>query len=333
MYPVNEVVPQLHAPDIHLGNTLGAELIGLIFSAFLFGVINVQVHTYYQSRKDEPRFLKWMIAFVWFLNAFLLALISYYDYFIFVTHFADLTVIGQVPWCFSLFSTISEISLFIIRLFYTRRIWIMSDRNLILTAFAFNIVFAAKLFSAQSFFDISKFSWLMLTGNATAAAADLWNAIPLCYFLRRGKSGLRKTDTMIKKLMIYIVGTGLLTSMVALTCFITYVAMPRSMISVATYSCVSPLYFNAMLASVNSRKRLRNEMVDKSITINFETRRVASAPPHGILDSGVHSTPQSKLPVREDLCGDPRLSPVTFRTEVDHHTVEPEARLDDPTSE
>ncbi|OCB87030.1 hypothetical protein A7U60_g5765 [Sanghuangporus baumii] len=297
MSSVNEVAIQLRASDIHLGNTLGAELIGLIFSAILFGIINVQVHIYYQSTKDEPRFLKWMIAFVWLLNAFLFALTSYYDYLTFVTHFSDLTVIGQVPWCLSLFSAISEISLFIIRLFYTRRIWIMSDRNLILTVtavrelvvlfctifmdlaneddiksdgihFQYHFRFSTNVKRRECQLTIAK--WLMLTGNAIAAVADLWNAIPLCYFLRRGKSGLHNRIKTVDMLLVY---------------------------------------FNAMLASVNSRERLLNEWVDASTTVNFETWRVASSPARMISDSNVYSSvsnPQSELLTREDLYDDSR---------------------------
>lgn len=82
--------------------------------------------------------------------------------------------------------------------------------------------------------------WALYAALGTAVIADLWIALSLCYFLLKSKTGWKayvvywshnsfrasswqilSTDTTATRLMIYIVNTGLLTSIVAIGCFVT----------------------------------------------------------------------------------------------------------------
>jgi hypothetical protein len=51
--------------------------------------------------------------------------------------------------------------------------------------------------------------------NILAAAGDVLIAAMLCTMLHVQRTGFKKSDTMINKLMIFVVNTGLLTSVCA----------------------------------------------------------------------------------------------------------------------
>ncbi|KAL5533590.1 hypothetical protein ACEPAG_50 [Sanghuangporus baumii] len=269
-----ETTPPIH---IDLDDSLGAVLIGLIIAAILFGIINVQTLTYFQNSKSDPKYLKCMIILLWILIASTFAMMTHHNYYVLVTNFTNLSIVDKVTWSWITPILSSEISDFIIRLYYSRRIWILSDRNWFLTIGAvwsisihstvtlkkFNVLGFLELcciwFPLKSLHEISGFSWLMYMSFASGVVADLWTAISVCYSLRKDKSGLQRTDTLINKLTVYIVGTGLLTSVCAMCALITYAAMPNNSIFVAIYSNLAKLYFNALLANLNTRKRLRGD--------------------------------------------------------------------------
>ncbi|KAL5494606.1 hypothetical protein ACEPAI_67 [Sanghuangporus weigelae] len=250
-----------------LNESLGAMFIGLILSAILFGVTNAQAFTYFRNLKRDYAYLRVMIALLWSLDVVQLALLASYMYYITVTHFSDLLIIGKVTGSLCAFLIVSGTSNFIIRLFYSRRIWFVSDGNIILTAitlalsaatFAFGLGFSAKLFSLRSVLEVSNISWRRYAAFGLDVTADFTCALSLLHFIRKGKTGMQTTDTIVNKLTVYIISTRRLTSFVATASFATYVSMPNKAIFTAIFPCLSKLYFIALLAM--ARKQLREDL-------------------------------------------------------------------------
>lgn len=57
--------------------------------------------------------------------------------------------------------------------------------------------------------------------NALAAAGDVVIAAILCTLLQQSRTGFRASDTMITKLIMFSIGTGLLTSICAIMSLIS----------------------------------------------------------------------------------------------------------------
>ncbi|PIL29372.1 hypothetical protein GSI_09423 [Ganoderma sinense ZZ0214-1] len=90
----------------------------------------------------------------------------------------------------------------------------------------------------------------MYVGLGLLVVTDIYNALVLCYFLYKARTGFNtRTDSVINVLLLYTVNTGLITSVFALACFITYAAMPTNYVFLTLYFPLSKLYFNALLAS------------------------------------------------------------------------------------
>ncbi|THH08673.1 hypothetical protein EW145_g2541 [Phellinidium pouzarii] len=206
-------------PDMLLDNTLGAVLIGVILVAVLFGVTTVQTMIYYTRSKRDPRYLRYTVAFLWYYT--------------------------RRVWIIT--GVFSEVS---------KKRWFLTLVPAIFTVvtFVFGLGFAGKIFSYQSTLQFERISWMLYLGMGSSAAADLWVAISLCYFLRKAKTGFKSTDTKISILMIYIINTGMLTSLCAILCLVMYIVMPRALVFVSFFFCLPKLYFNSMLAMMNARE-------------------------------------------------------------------------------
>ena len=67
---------------------------------------------------------------------------------------------------------------------------------------------------------------------ATAILADTVLALTLSFLLRRRKSKFDKTNSLLNRIMIYAIGTGLITSVFGLVALITSIVTP-----------MDPIYF------------------------------------------------------------------------------------------
>jgi len=114
----------------------------------------------------------------------------------------------------------------------------------------------------------------LITGLCLSATVDLVLAFILCYYLQRGRSGFEKTNSLISRIIQYTIATGLLTSLYAFACVITYFAVPHTFTFIAMHLSLGRLYTNALLVTLNSRRSLRANMhrtypAQGSVSIGF----------------------------------------------------------------
>ncbi|KAF7426021.1 hypothetical protein PC9H_008386 [Pleurotus ostreatus] len=78
--------------------------------------------------------------------------------------------------------------------------------------------------------------------------------------LYRSRSGVKQMDHVITLVIIFIVNTNLLTTLLSISELVTFFAFPESTIYGGLGFLTPKLYCNALLASLNSRQFIRNEL-------------------------------------------------------------------------
>ncbi|KAJ3484319.1 hypothetical protein NLI96_g5724 [Meripilus lineatus] len=111
---------------------------------------------------------------------------------------------------------------------------------------------------------------------AMATVADLIMSATLCYFLRRHQSPFRKTQSFVDTIIISTINGGILTSVCALTCLVTYATMPDKFIYQAIYYVFSKLLLNSMLATLNARPSTRDSNMKGSYVEPFSPNTLSS---------------------------------------------------------
>ncbi|KAL0949179.1 hypothetical protein HGRIS_009257 [Hohenbuehelia grisea] len=125
----------------------------------------------------------------------------------------------------------------------------------------------------KTWMDLTKLKSLSMTVNVLAAVGDALIAGSLVYLLQRSRTGFRKSDTMISKLTMFTVNTGLLTSICATASLISILLWGNTFIYIAFYFNLGRLYSNSLLATLNAREGIRN-MGDEdfdSLSLSFRT--------------------------------------------------------------
>ncbi|KAG2028248.1 hypothetical protein BDR03DRAFT_114059, partial [Suillus americanus] len=109
------------------------------------------------------------------------------------------------------------------------------------------------VYQCHVFSDLVKIEWATFMALGTITFVDFVIASSLCYLLATSRTGFSSTDSIITKLMAYIINTGCLTSMCSLSAMITCAVMPHNFIFLGVEFLVAKLYVNSFLALLNAR--------------------------------------------------------------------------------
>ncbi|KAG9225226.1 hypothetical protein CCMSSC00406_0007057 [Pleurotus cornucopiae] len=127
--------------------------------------------------------------------------------------------------------------------------------------------------------DVSLLHSVMSNAFGTAefgstVACDLLISASMAYYLNKRRSGIRKTENLVDRLIVYVIGIGLLTSIFAIIVFVTWVALPKQLIFLTFYSIISKLYVNSLLVTLNARSgfRPKNNTGNLDRHVGFEYR-------------------------------------------------------------
>ncbi|KAL5536264.1 hypothetical protein ACEPAF_85 [Sanghuangporus sanghuang] len=250
------------ATSVNLDNTIGCLFVGSI----LWAASTVQLCVYFDrcSKVDTWR-LKTYVAFVWLVDASLqvVTLRASYNYFvrmfgnfIALTHFDKST--------FPLFTIMSASVNVLVQALVLMRIWHMSKRSklltgvtavLILSQFAVTCAYFAAILPLSDFFQLESAIKIERATDVTIATVDTAIGTILAFLLNKSRTGFSSSDSIINRLILYTVASGLLTAADAIITLTVSLVLPRTLLYFLFASIGPKLYVNSMLTLLNSRQR------------------------------------------------------------------------------
>ncbi|KAJ7679890.1 hypothetical protein B0H17DRAFT_1333922 [Mycena rosella] len=268
----------------------GALLIGVLVSTFFQGILSLQAYIYYDSFPEDPLSLKALVGFVWTLDFVHLVLISQAMYYYLVTNWGNVAALGLTTIELDLHLVFLSVATFTCQAYFLHRVWRFSNRNKLLTGvltagctstLVLDLLLAAQTIAGRNSTKIAPSSKrVSIAVFSTGAANDLAIALVLCWYLTRRKSEFDRTKFVLTRIIHFTVSTGLL----ALGTLAAYVGSPDTFIWLAMYVSLGRMYTNALLATLNSRRKLRTLLL---------------APPMGtteIIGSALRSVSQGTIP-------------------------------------
>ncbi|KAF8151946.1 hypothetical protein K438DRAFT_379823 [Mycena galopus ATCC 62051] len=246
-----------------LDNSLGALFIGLVLSTALWGVGCAQAFWFYDSFRGEKMLLKTLVAASWILDTVQQAMIAHVVYTYTITNYFNPFFLDHYLWSLSIQSLFECLTAFLVQSFFLYRIWILCHNRyfvmiiptlLVLAKLAIGIMYVVLNARETSISKaVADNLWASKAVNAATMASDVALAGCMVFLLAGAKSGMKQTDTLINKLLLFTVNTGLITSVCAAITLILAVKFPSNYLYGIFYFLTGKLYFNTMLASLNSR--------------------------------------------------------------------------------
>ncbi|KAN0086245.1 hypothetical protein V8E55_007379 [Tylopilus felleus] len=259
---------------VQLGPTYGAELLAAFVAVALWGTTCMQTLIYFIQYPKDRLVLKALVVWLWqvILTTGLQAhntwnrLADTVHQILIVKGVYDSQIVGfcdyhriqtVVPEFLSLVALTSQT-------FFTHRIWRFNG-----TPWFYWAILYACLNSSGFLFSSHSGSTIIPTAaelispapaalfvaiQAVSAAADLTIAACLTILLiQRNGRALKSTRSLLQKLLVLTINTGIWTALFAVFCFVAMVAFKRTLIYAAVYFPLCALYCNTVLANLNAR--------------------------------------------------------------------------------
>ncbi|KAI0801901.1 hypothetical protein BC629DRAFT_1591567 [Irpex lacteus] len=123
------------------------------------------------------------------------------------------------------------------------------------------------------------FKLIVCINFGSSFAGDSFVALCLCYLLQRSRVELMstsRTESIVKRIIVYVISTGLLTTMVQSSALVLFLISSRNFVYLAVLTQVSKLYVNAYLALLNDRNQIRE--IGRNTTMSISVSRLRAAP-------------------------------------------------------
>ncbi|KAK0452576.1 hypothetical protein EV421DRAFT_2015389 [Armillaria borealis] len=261
--------------EASLNGTFGAFLIGIIASSCLFGVTCTQTW-YYYTRYSDGIVLKALPCHLLLCH----------------TPLWGSAALAEGTWSVSLNVSITALIALLVYLYYARRIFhcccnsFCSNYNLLIYSMQCRTTVYLSWLSSSfplsvawspsrnqhvlhlkyfALFDRSTMASLIRASLTLYVVTDLLVAVLLSYFLHSSRTGMKRTDTLINRLIVYAVHNGLITSVADIFVLAFNIAYPKNLVYLSIYQIVANLYSNSFLATLNARRPT------KPVNDNFST--------------------------------------------------------------
>ncbi|CDO77814.1 hypothetical protein BN946_scf184722.g6 [Trametes cinnabarina] len=285
-----EDINALILSQVELGPTTGVGYLGVAISSMIYGVTCIQTFHYFRSPRcgNDTTYLKSVVVALWLLDTAHQAIIISSLYHYLILNYANPVALLKAHWCVWSIGTeiiINAVIAFIVESFFVVRIWKLSrNANVSGVCMLFtvahltmNLVFPIKTFFYPGLVEAAtKLKPIGSSGLGVAVLADVSISTAMVWYLRRGCSGIRKSNDMISRLIILTVTTGALTTLFVIADLIAYLAAPTQLYNLFLNFMLGKLYINALLTSLNGRTYVRGADYSVEIgTIPMSTLRAA----------------------------------------------------------
>jgi hypothetical protein len=251
-----------------LDSTIGAVFLAVLFAIFMFGIMTLQVYVYLIGYPDDSPFQRFFVRGLWLLDLAHTVFISIMAYHYMVTNFANIQVLEKIHWTWAMALILEALITLLVQFFLALRTyrikrerWLLFTSSIFWTIAQLGFGIAASLFTLESktFHDLNE-----KLPRAIAAAwcsvgviGDIFIMIGLVSTLRSSRTGFRRSDHIISKLIQWSIESGIATTIFAILDLVLFVFV-HNLVHLIFNFMLAKLYTNTLMATLNARRSLQN---------------------------------------------------------------------------
>ncbi|KAK0485214.1 hypothetical protein IW261DRAFT_1591412 [Armillaria novae-zelandiae] len=268
---------------IDINNTFGAMLIGALVTMAIYGITTLQAYFYFITYPQDSPGIKSYVGLIWVLDTVHVVLMCHTMHHYLIAGFGNPAYLVEGTWALFFSIMINVIVASLVQCFFVQQIhelcpkpykwWMASVIGSIVFAHlcearfpfpfpktersppGFGLETVGQFFVRKEFSRLHEVNYIaILPFGITAILSDLLIALGLCFLLQRSRTNFVNTDYLIKILVRYAITRCLMTSLVA----VVEVILAPSFYSLAVDFVIGKLWSNSLLASLNSRRSLRD---------------------------------------------------------------------------
>ncbi|KAF9046281.1 hypothetical protein BJ165DRAFT_1527394 [Panaeolus papilionaceus] len=228
----------------------GWMFIGFFVNVLLLGIMITQVYIYFTQYKSDKAWIKIFVAALFAADVVQTIFIFVYLHRTLITSFGDIENLSKADWLFATDPALTGIIASAVQLFFAWRVYVLTKTwiyTFIIFALAMaggvaSIVTAVEVGRTPTFTEFQRFQATVIVWLAAEAVAD-----------RKHKSGFKRSDMMVDRIIRITVQTGLLTMIVASLDLLFFLIDPTGTHLLFNFP-LCKLYSNSLMSSLNSRR-------------------------------------------------------------------------------
>jgi len=210
--------------------------------------------------------VKLAVGLLWCFQAFQLACSAQSLYRWSVTNYNNPLALEWGTWEFSIQGYNTVCSSFTVQTFFAYRVYSLSAdlyvgmlvQVLVLVQFGFGAAaFTRMNIDVEFRVMVKDCTWLVVSWLAIQATADIVIATRMCLLLRHRRTGFPKTDSVINRMVLYTISTGLVTGVLSCIDLVLFAKYGFEFGVFVIGMTLGPFYSITMLANLHMRKTLR----------------------------------------------------------------------------
>ncbi|KAH9891036.1 hypothetical protein C8Q73DRAFT_792474 [Cubamyces lactineus] len=244
---------------------IGAWLVGVFMTTFLVGMTVQQAFHYFRLYPRDATFLKAWVVLTVSLQMLTIAFAMHTAYYYLVTYYLDpIVFLKRDVWTAAVVPIFGPLNNFASESFFARRVYLIGHRYRIIVLSATLMILAScgffvsrtiQAFTATSVFASTQTDgWLPAVASALLLAGDIQLTAVLVYALHTGRSGIRRTDSMIDLLIAYAISSGTLICVLNIVSLILSIIYPHNIIYTASTLVAQGVYTNSFIVALNTRR-------------------------------------------------------------------------------
>ncbi|KAG6908367.1 hypothetical protein DXG01_004865 [Tephrocybe rancida] len=151
----------------------------------------------------------------------------------------------------------------------------MTRLSLAVLQLGFGLATMSETYKLKYFIKFTSVGWVAVTWLSWSAACDIIVAAVQVVYLHRHRSGISKSNRLIKILTLYIMSTGLLTSAFAILELTTFVSLGFNFVQVFLSIAMGAVYVVSFLANLDARHTLRTVDMDSVGVIGLDNLNIS----------------------------------------------------------
>ncbi|KAI5825827.1 hypothetical protein K523DRAFT_312610 [Schizophyllum commune Tattone D] len=250
--------------------TLGMLFSSLVLSSVLYGCGLLQGWHYYRvyARKDSWVY-KGLVVFILVFDTVQQGMFASSVYWYCVTNHGNSLALGQLEGTLAYQVLFVGLLAFVVQLFYCHRVYRLSHGNYYVTAlliasatsaFTSTFVFSVRCAQMSTFAELPAIKNINIAINITSAATDVLISISMIFCLQQSKTGFKRSNDVLNRLIVFTFNTGLPTSFTAVWCCIAINVWPDTFIYMLTFFLEGRLFTNCLMVTLNSREHIQQSL-------------------------------------------------------------------------
>jgi len=258
--------------------TIGTLLVGIVFNTFLYGLVMFQFATYYRTKFNDPLPIKLMVLFLFLIDNVHSIAVIYMLWEYCVTNFDNPAILSVALWPYTFTPIATALAALVTQVFLGYRVFRLTKSPVlygIILALAvpsciLGLACGIKAWIIKVLEQLVALNPVVTAWLAMQVGTDLFITGTLTLVLWRSRTGFRKTDSVLYRLMRGAIQTGLFAGIFSLGDLATFLQYPDTNLYGMFAIPIGRIYTNTLLDTLLARDELRDKL---SGTVEIESTR------------------------------------------------------------